>query len=66
MQISDLQFDNFIKICEKNNEFLFGDKAEIRSQLENVLASQGYWSGLSLRYYLDGDGWTNEARQFGK
>jgi len=30
--------------------------------MESVLAAQGYWSGMSYRYYLNGDDWRAEQR----
>ena len=66
MKISDLQFENFLKVCKETNEFLFGDLSDIRGRLEEVLESQAYWSGVAFRYYLDGDDWRTETRTFGK
>lgn len=65
MKITKLQFQNFLKICEKNNEFLVGNKKYKKQQLEYAMSLQGYWSGLALRYYLDGDDWRTEMRQLG-
>ena len=65
LKINDLQLKNFLKICKKNGEFFPGDKTWIRTQLESVLEQQGYWSGFLYRYYLDGDDWRTEERQFG-
>jgi len=65
MKISDLQFDNFLNICKENKEFLVGDMTFVRDRLEMVLETQGYWSGVEFRYYLDGDDWRTEARTFG-
>lgn len=62
MQLTDLQFENFIKICKEKNEFLFGDMDEVRNLLEDRLATQGYWSGISLQYHLDGDDWITKGR----
>lgn len=67
MKVSDTQFRNFKNICEKNNEFIaFLNDEELRESVESVIAAQGYWSGLMYRYYLDGDDWRTEGRQFGK
>ena len=66
MKINDVQLANFKAICERNGEFMpiFTDN-ELRSNVNFALRSQGYWSGMSLKYYLDGDDWKTEARQFG-
>ena len=66
MKISDVQLKNFKKICESNDEFIsFFTDDELRNNIESVIAVQGHWSGIRYRYYLDGDDWRTEERQFG-
>jgi len=66
MKISDVQLKNFKNLCEKNDEFIcFFIDEELRNNIESAIAAQGYWSGIRYRYYLNGDGWRTEIRQFG-
>ena len=66
MKINKTQLENFKKICEKNNEFVpFFTDEDLQENIENVIAAQGYWSGVSFRYYLDGDNWRTEKKQLG-
>ena len=66
MKINDVQFANFKNICKRNDEFIaFFTDEQLRENLNSVIASQGYWSGMSYRYYLDGDDWRTEVRRFG-
>jgi len=66
MKISDVQFKNFKDICERNSEFIvFSTDEELKENVEYVIFVQGYWSGMSYKYYLDGDEWRTEPRQFG-
>jgi len=56
MKINDVQLGNFKAICKSNNEFIpFFTDNDLRKNIDSVLAVQGYWSGISYRYYLDGD-----------
>jgi hypothetical protein len=62
MKITKRQFENFKKLCEENDELLFGTDKYLREQLQKTLERQGYWSGEQLRYYLTGDTWRTEKR----
>ena len=66
IKVNDMQFENFKKICEKNNEFLVGDDDYLREQLGYALEIQGSWSGIALRYYPEGDDWRAEEKKFGR
>jgi hypothetical protein len=62
MNITDLQYENFKKICAECNEILFGTDEDIKEILQFALNRQGYWSGDRLRYYLSGDNWRVRIR----
>jgi len=53
IQVNDTMLDNFYKIMDRYDEFLFGDREDIRKQLETCLNTQGYWSGCSIRVFYD-------------
>lgn len=52
-EISNKKFKEFLKIIESYGEPLFGTKKQIKEQLEIVLGTQGYWSGIYIKVYYD-------------
>lgn len=55
IKINNNMLKTFLNIMDDYNEFVFGDDAEIKQQLELCLNSQGYWSGCSIRVFYDKD-----------
>ena len=51
--MSNKKVKEFIDIMESYGEFLFGSFKDIKEQLEVCLATQGYWSGNSIRVYYN-------------
>ena len=55
IKVNNKMVKRFLEIMDENDEFVFGDKKQIKQQLEVCLNSQGYWSGCSIRVYYDED-----------
>ena len=53
IKVNNNMLKTFLNIMDDYNEFVFGDDAEIKQQLELCLNSQGYWSGCSIRVFYD-------------
>ena len=53
MKITNKILEKFLKIANDYGEFVFGDKKQIKQQLEICLNSQGYWSGTYYRFYYN-------------
>jgi len=63
MKLNKKQFSNFKKICKKTDEVIpFLTDAQLKENIESVISTQGYWSGMVLRYYLEGNDWRTETR----
>ena len=55
MEVNDKMYKEFKDLMYILGEPVFGNKSQIKSQLEMCLNTQGYWSGVSYRiYYKDG------------
>lgn len=51
------KLDKFLQVLRDNGDMYF-DSGNIETdlaQIEGRLKTQGYWAGLSLRYYFDED-----------
>lgn len=55
IKVNNKMLDRFLEIMDDYGEFVFGDKNQIKQQLENCLNFQGYWSGSAIRIYYDSD-----------
>lgn len=55
IKVNNKMVKRFLEIMDENDEFIFGDKDYIKTQLEACLNTQGYWSGCSIRVYYDED-----------
>lgn len=55
IKVNNKMVKRFLEIMDENDEFVFGDKKQIKQQLEACLNTQGYWSGCSIRVYYDED-----------
>ena len=55
IKVNNNMLKTFLNIMDDYNEFVFGDDAEIKQQLELCLNSQGYWSGCSIRVFYNKD-----------
>lgn len=55
IKVNNKMVKRFLEIMDENDEFVFGDKKQIKQQLEVCLNTQGYWSGCSIRVYYDED-----------
>lgn len=53
MKVDNKILDRFLEIMDDYGEFVFGNKKQIKQQLELCLNTQGYWSGNSIRVYYD-------------
>ena len=51
------KLDNFLTALDEADELYFtsGDEQQDLAQIENVIASQGYWAGAQHRFYFDED-----------
>lgn len=45
----------FLQLMEENDEFIFGDEAYVKEQLQTCLNTQGYWSGCAIRVYYNSE-----------
>ena len=55
IKVNNKMLERFLDVMDQYNEFVFGDKEDIKKQLEICLNSQGYWSACSIRLYYDKD-----------
>lgn len=55
IKVSKEMLTRFLEIMDDYGEFVFGDKKQIKRQLELCLNTQGYWSGNTIRVYYDVD-----------
>lgn len=55
IKVNNKMLDQFLQIMDEYGEFVFGDKKEIKQQLQVCLNYQGYWSGCSIRVFYDKD-----------
>lgn len=52
------KFEKFLEAIHDNGDMYFyvpGQERAALVQIEGVIALQGFWSGLKLRYYFDKD-----------
>lgn len=55
VKVNDKMLDKFIALMDECDEFLFGEREDIKRQLETCLNTQHYWSGCAIRVYYDED-----------
>lgn len=55
IKVNNKMLEDFLEIMDNYGEFVFGEKEEIKKQLETCLNFQGYWSGCSIRVYYNKD-----------
>ncbi len=55
IKVNNKMLERFLDIIEDYGEFVFGNKAYLKKQLELCLNSQGYWSGCAIRIYYNKD-----------
>lgn len=55
IKVTNKMLNRFLEIMDDYGEFVFGDKKQIKKQLELCLNTQGYWSGNSIRVYYNKD-----------
>lgn len=51
------RLNNFLTALSNNGDMFFtsGNKKQDLSNIEATIANQGYWAGISLRYFFDKD-----------
>lgn len=66
----ETKLQNFLDALEDNGEFFIssGNGKQDLAQIEAIIQQQGYWSGVSRRYYFDKDFnlLRTEERRFGR
>ncbi len=55
VKVNKKMLKQFLEIMDEYGEFVFGDEKYLKQQLEMVLNSQGYWSGVAIRVYYNED-----------
>jgi hypothetical protein len=56
VKVNKKMLDDFLKIMDDYNEFIFMDDEDyLMNQLQACLNTQGYWSGCAIRVYYDED-----------
>lgn len=55
IKVTKKMVKQFLEVAEENGEFIFGDEAYLKEQLEVCLNRQGYWAGCMVRIYYDED-----------
>lgn len=55
IKVTNKMLDEFLTIMDEHGEFVFGDRDQIKNQLQVCLNSQGYWSGCSIRVFYNKD-----------
>ena len=64
MEVNDKMYKQFINVMKDCGEPVFGNKQQIKSQLELCLTHQGYWSGVNYRIYYDNDKFRVEYKYY--
>ena len=53
VKVTKKMLKEFLDLMNDFGEYVFGDEKQIKKQLEVCLNSQGYWSGCSVRVYME-------------
>ena len=53
IKVNNKMLERFLLIMDNYGEYVFGEKKDVKKQLEICLNSQGYWSGNYIRVYYD-------------
>lgn len=65
MEVNDKMYKEFMNTLELLDEPVFGNKQQIKSQLEVCLNSQGYWSGVNYRIYYKDSKFESRDKYYG-